>query len=101
MCGPNHSLSLYRYQKLRFKSQIPNKPKPKSQITKTIFLRKIEYWSLFVVWCLEIDAYQAALVTNPDRRHLEQILTRAVFPFTEAFILWRLGYQTLRVLLLA
>ncbi len=44
---------------------------------------------------------QAALVINPDRRHLEQTLIRVVFPFVTAFILWRLGYQTLRVLLLA
>ncbi len=45
--------------------------------------------------------HQAALVTNPERRHLEQIFIRVVFPLTEAFILWRLGYQTFRVLLLA
>ncbi len=44
---------------------------------------------------------QAALVIDPDRRHREQTLIRVVFPPEKVFTLWRLGYQTLRVLLLA
>jgi hypothetical protein len=44
---------------------------------------------------------QAALVINPERRHREQTFIRTVLPFLTAFTLWRLGYQTFRVLLLA
>jgi len=40
-------------------------------------------------------------VINPERRHREQIFIRIVLPSLTAFTLWRLGYQTFRVLLFA
>jgi hypothetical protein len=51
--------------------------------------------------CGFVKADQAAFVINPERRHREQTFIRTVLPSLTVLILWRLGYQTFRVLLWA